>query len=432
MSGTIFLSFLGTNNYMECIYRFNDSVQFKTRYTQIAIIRKHLSEFNEYLFFVTVDARKNNWDPENTLKSELCKLERINQECIKQIDIPNGFNNDELLEIFNKLVSNIPENSKLIIDVTHSFRSLPLTLGSVLEYLKKVKNTEVVHIYYGAFEVLGNPRDVGSTPVHARVAPMLDLTYLSAIQDWTSAIEHFLKFGNITKLKELSEKAIIPILRETQGKDEVAKELTFIVETLDKLLSAVYTCRSKLIFEELGKGKIEKLIKSIDIIINKNYLLPQLNEPFRKIKEKLLTVKTDNSFLTAINFVGWCIDFNWIQQGYTLLQENLCSYILDNYFEKDYINLNERVSLSSALKIIEENIAEDNWRGDKELIRFYVDRKDKIINIAKIYNELSEYRNDLNHAGYRSNSKKVLDIREKLENFFKEVKNEVAKKGQNG
>lgn len=432
MSSTIFLSFLGTNNYMECIYLFNDSEQYQTRYTQIAIIRKHLSEFNEYLFFVTADARENNWDGEGCLKSELDKL-KINQESIKRIDIPNGFKNGELLEIFNKLVSSIPENSKLVIDVTHSFRSLPLTLGSVLEYLKKVKNTEVVHIYYGAFEVLGNPRDVVSKPVDTRIAPVLDLTYLSAIQDWTSAIEHFLKFGNITKLKELSEKAIKPILRETQGNDDVAKELRFIVETLDKLLSAVYTCRSKLIFEELGEGKIEKLIQSIETIIAKNYLLPQLNEPFKKIiKGKLTTVRTDNLFLAAINFVKWCIDFNWIQQGYTLLQENLCSYILDKYFEKDYNKKEERESLSSALKIINENIAEDCWRGNKDLIRFYVDRKDEIINIAKIYHELTEYRNDLNHAGYRPNSKKESDIRQKLDSFYQEVKKEITLKAKNG
>lgn len=428
MSSTIFLSFLGTSKYLECIYQFDEKVQFKTKYTQIAIIRKHISEINEYLFFVTGDARTRNWEGEEKLRWELEKL-GIKHNTIKKIDIPNGFDSDELLAIFHGLVSNIPENSKLIIDVTHSFRSLPLMLGSVLEYLKKVKNTEVIRIYYGAFEVLGNPQEVQKISVDRRIARMLDLTYLSAIQDWTSSIEHFLKFGNTSQLKHLSKRAINPILSKTQGKDEVAKEIRFIVETIDKLLSAVYTCRSKLIFEYLEK--IKGLVQSIDTIIKDNYLLPQLNEPFLKIKSKLENVKTDNSFFSIIMLVGWCIDFNWIQQGYTLLQENVCSYIIDN-FGKDYNNLEERQSLSSALKIIEENIAEDRWRGNRELIRFYVDRKDKIISIAKIYNELSEYRNDLNHAGYRSNVKKESDIREKLSSFFQKVKDEITLKVKNG
>jgi CRISPR-associated Csx2 family protein len=407
MSETIFLSFLGTNNYLECIYQFPDNQSVQTKYTQIAVIKKHKEVINHFIFFLTDEAKKENWEGDGKLKSELKKL-NIDESKIKTIDIPNGFNNNELLEIFTKLVNNIPDDANLIIDVTHSFRSLPITLSSVLNYLKKVKNVQIVNIYYGAFEVLGYPSDVKNIPIVNRIAPMLDITYLSAIQDWTTAIDHFLKFGNISKLKQLSETAIKPILAETKGQDQFASKIRNIVNILNDLLTSIYTCRSNTLLEIFSKNnnksKLDTLLEDLNFILNNNYLLPQLNEPFIRIKEKLESIYDKNPIIATIKTVQWCIDFNWIQQGYTILQENLITYIL-HLLKKDYNDLDERNSLSSAINIIYRKIKE--WKGNSEKIKFYDENKDLFKDFIEIYSCLSEDRNDINHAGYKENSRRV-------------------------
>lgn len=425
MSKTLFLSFLGTNNYLDCIYQFPDNQSFQTKYTQIAVIQKHINEIEEYIFFLTEEAKNKNWIGDGNLKSELNKL-NIDESKIKAIDIPNGFNNNELLNIFTELVNNIPDESNLIIDVTHSFRSLPITLSSVLEYLKKVKNVTIQHIYYGAFEVLGNPRDAQNIPINNRIAPILDITYLSAIQDWTTAIDHFLKFGNISKLKQLSETTIKPILAKTKGQDQFASKIRNIINTLDDLLIAIYTCRSKALLEILSKNednknKVDLLLDDLDYILDNNYLLPQLNKPFEKIKEKINLINDNNPLITSIKIIQWCIDYNWIQQGYTLLQENLCSFIIDLH-NKDFNIKDERECLSKALNIIVKSIPEKDWITDKkDFIRFYVDRKNSLKEIAELYSSLTEYRNDINHAGYRDNAKKSKDLVEKLYKLYCET-----------
>jgi len=412
MEETIFLSFLGTNNYLECFYQFPESESVQTKYTQIAVIKKHKEVINHFIFFLTDEAKKENWEGDGKLKSELKKL-NIDESIIKTIDIPNGFNNNELLEIFTKLVNNIPDNANLIIDVTHSFRSLPITLSSVLNYLKKVKNVQIVNIYYGAFEVLGNPRDVQNTPLDNRIAPMLDITYLSAIQDWTTAIDHFLKFGNISKLKQLSETTIKPVLIQSKGQDQLASKIRYIVNTLNDLLTSIYTCRSNTLLEIFSKNnnksKLDTLLEYLNFILNNNYLLPQLNEPFIRIKEKLESIYDKNPIIATIKTVQWCIDFNWIQQGYTLLQENLCSYII-KLFNKDFNNKEERESLTSALNIIFKKIPEQEWKGNKEMISFYFNQQDKLFEISELYCSLTDYRNDINHSGYRQNPRSVRDI----------------------
>jgi len=423
MEETIFLSFLGTNNYLECFYQFPESESVQTKYTQIAVIKKHKEVINHFIFFLTDEAKKENWEGDGKLKSELKKL-NIDESIIKTIDIPNGFNNNELLEIFTKLVNNIPDNANLIIDVTHSFRSLPITLSSVLNYLKKVKNVQIVNIYYGAFEVLGNPRDVQNTPLDNRIAPMLDITYLSAIQDWTTAIDHFLKFGNISKLKQLSETTIKPVLIQSKGQDQLASKIRYIVNTLNDLLTSIYTCRSNTLLEIFSKNnnksKLDTLLEYLNFILNNNYLLPQLNEPFIRIKEKLESIYDKNPIIATIKTVQWCIDFNWIQQGYTLLQENLCSYII-KLFNKDFNNKEERESLTSALNIIFKKIPEQEWKGNKEMISFYFNQQDKLFEISELYCSLTDYRNDINHSGYRQNPRSVRDITEKLGKYYQKT-----------
>jgi len=299
-----------------------------------------------------------------------------------------------------------------------------------LEYLKKVKNVNIKHIYYGAFEVLGNLSDLRGKPVEERVAPMLDITYLSAIQDWTTAIDHFLKFGNISKLKQLSDTTIKPVLIQSKGQNQFASKIRNIVNTLNDLLTSIYTCRSKSIIEiclknSNNKNKIDTLIENLEFILSNNYLLPQLNEPFKKIKEKVISINDDNPLICSIKTVQWCIDFNWIQQGYTLLQENLCSYII-KLFNRDYTEKDERENLSKALNIIHKNMPEDEWKTEnKELIMFYADQKDKLKELAELYSSLSDFRNDINHAGYRQNSKKSADIAKKLDNYYKKVLEEI-------
>lgn len=421
METTIFLSFLGTNEYRECYYKFDDETKICTKYTQIAILQKHNNEVDDIFVFLTKDAKEKNWIGDGNLYDQLLKL-GIPNEKIHPIDIPNGFDNSQLNEIFEIIVGKVTENAKLIIDVTHSFRSLPITFSSVLNYLKKVKNVQINHIYYGAFEVLGNPRDVDNSPLENRIAPMLDITYLSAIQDWSFAIDNFLKFGNITELKSLSKQAINPILRETAGKDETARTINYIISSLDELLSYIYACRSKdlLLFFNKDKGKIRHLIDNLEKITISNYLLPQLNEPFSKIKNKITSIYDENPIISTIKIVEWCIDFNWIQQGYTLLQENLITYLL-SLLNEDYNRIENRKALSSAINIIYKSSPQETWEGDINKIKFYIDQKEIFEKFINDFVTLSDKRNDINHSGYRENPSDAKNISNLLKKNYQSI-----------
>ena len=78
----------------------------------------------------------------------------------EKVGIPGGSSVEEFWEIFETVNEHIPEEAEIVFDVTHSFRSLPLIMSVLLNYLEVVKGTKLVGCYYGAFEVLGRAADV--------------------------------------------------------------------------------------------------------------------------------------------------------------------------------------------------------------------------------------------------------------------------------
>jgi len=411
-----FISFLGTNNYKECTYKFSENEYFQTNYTQVAVLKKHLQDIDKIVIFLTEDARRNNWGGAGKLK------EQINNICSitpVEVDIPNGFNNNDLLEIFNKITSSITDKSDLIIDVTHSFRSLPITLSAVLNYLKSTKECSIHKIYYGAFEVLGNPRDVDNIPVEKRLAPVLDITYLDLIQEWTRAVDNLLKFGNANLLQELSKNAIKPILIETKGKDEVASKIRSIVDRLAELNKNIYSCRSK----ELLNFDFDTFNQNLEFIITRNVILPQIVLPLKKLKVKINGFSNQYKIENLIRIVKWCIEYNWIQQAYTLIQESIITYCLEQ-IELDYFDQENRDSLSSAISIINKNLPRDKWSGNITLIQDIVNiisSNEKLKELTRIVFELVDTRNDINHAGYRQNPRNPKVLEEKIKELYSKI-----------
>lgn len=236
MARKVFISFLGTNQYLECNYYSSDGrVEENLKYVQEASIKHFCSDFDAYIFFLTKDAKEKNWVGEAGLESRLSSVTVNNGEIISQ-DIPNGFNINQIWEIFQIVFDQIQMNDVLVLDITHAFRSLPM-LGMVLiNYLKATKNVKIQGIYYGAFEALGPMHIVKEMPLKDRNVEILDLIGFSLLQDWTVAANNFYEFGNVDKLSELITKEIKPILVETKGSDNDAKMLRNFIKPLPEIL----------------------------------------------------------------------------------------------------------------------------------------------------------------------------------------------------
>lgn len=91
----------------------------------------------------------------------------------------------------------LQQNEEIIVDITHSFRSLPMLLMNTLIYLHNVskKRVTISSIFYG---MLDTTREFDYTPV-------VDMKKVLEVNEWISGAYSFIEFGNAYKIAKLLE-----------------------------------------------------------------------------------------------------------------------------------------------------------------------------------------------------------------------------------
>jgi len=259
----VFLSFLGTNDYVSCIYHKDDVEIRDVRFVQEATIRMYCKDWgpeDRILIFTTKEAKKKNWlddghvDYKTNLKLERQGLERRIRNLnlspdLECVPIPDGQNEEEIWEIFGIVFDQLKNGDEIIFDVTHAFRSIPLLAMVILNYAKVMKDVNLGGIYYGAFEVLGTKREAEKLPLEKRFVQLLDLTAFDQLLDWAFAVDRFTGAGDGLLISKLAMRNIGPILEKTKGQDASASRLKKMANTLSAFTSALTTCRGPEISE---------------------------------------------------------------------------------------------------------------------------------------------------------------------------------------
>lgn len=102
-------------------------------------------------------------------------------------------------KIFADALSTLPEKSTIYLDITHSFRSLPIMAVSAVDYLNTVsgKKFTIDSIYYGMLDV---SRELKYTPV-------IKLDYILRLQEWAKGGYAFLEYGDTDMIRDLLSKS---------------------------------------------------------------------------------------------------------------------------------------------------------------------------------------------------------------------------------
>ncbi|MFC6619298.1 TIGR02221 family CRISPR-associated protein [Deinococcus radiophilus] len=113
------------------------------------------------------------------------------------VPIPEGRDEAEAWRLFQVIAETIPASSRVIFDITHGLRSLPMLGFLALSYLRVVKDIQVERVLYGALEL--TPREEGA------LTPVIDLTPLVMLLDWAQASEEFLRTGDARPMTALMD-----------------------------------------------------------------------------------------------------------------------------------------------------------------------------------------------------------------------------------
>jgi len=433
MPRKIFISILGTGYYHKTRYYFGSEPvgnENESRFIQEATMDYLCSNWtlkDKAYIFVTKGkggSKERNWKKnaqENHRDGEYKGLSIIIKDRkfefdTEDVEIPDGFNNDEIWKIFELVFSKLEKGDEVYFDITHSFRSIPMLVMVLINYAKLLKNIKVKGIYYGAFEKLGPAYEVKNIPIENRFAPVIDLTSFSELQDWTNAANLFVNHGATEMMSELI------------NHEEIKSNLN--------LFSNIHsTARGKDLFSGEIADVLRKQFEKIDFNIS----------PFNPIKDrindKLSEYEKGDIIKNGLSAIKYCMDFNLTQQGITILAEFIITYLLI-YIKEDWENEYNRSTVSGCMNIKKQSNYDFTMLSSKltklvangkikESEKKVLEEKEssivsKIFELSfrkkisdKVYKKLSQgSRNDINHAGIRQDPKTAEYLKDRLSKYY--------------
>lgn len=417
----LFISFLGKGNYQPCKYSFGDIPPVEqVNFVQEAIARKICANWSgedRIRVFCTDESERKNWlgpegNSEEGLEHKLMHLKI--KPSIESVKIPIGKQEDEIREIFNITYDTIQDNDEIIIDITHSFRSIPFIVSAVINYAQALKNISVQGIYYGAYEA----RDTKTN-----IAPILDLSEYANIINWAWATREFVNTGETTSLNQLITAITKPKMIESKCRDMQGKGLDEFSKGLKKTSRILKLNRGSLIISQLDD--FTDRIKLITPYIDQYPLLEKLLE---RIKKKTSGFKK-GEISNIKEGIKWCAEHNLVPQYLTCLHEGVITYLC-NYLGKDFMNKKNRDLISHAVNIRMRKIPKEKWHQDAKENLEIVTKVCELIDdeAAKHLNKLYQLRNDVNHYGMLKNAMNIkkleteaVQLKDPIERFLNSI-----------
>lgn len=227
-------------------------------------------------------------------------------------------------------------SDEIIVDVTHSFRSLPIYIMQLLIFLKNIKNINIFKIYYGMFEMRG---ELG-------YAPIVDLSSILSVNDWIIGAYNFKEFGNTYKIADLLEKEDnynCKSLIEPLRKFAEVKNLNYISDFRSQI-QGLLPLRQENNLPELGQLVVTPIMKGF------------LND-FQGITKQEMNYST-----FQYRMAKWHKDHHNYGYALMLLVEACVTYCCEE-LGLDYDNVPERNLTRNAI------VFSDDQKGKKDVIK---------------------------------------------------------------
>lgn len=399
-----------------------DGFSCTTRFIQEATFRwlsakEEWKETDQILILLTDEAKKRNWlddgqkDRDSGQIIKAAGLNRVLSESgfaasVETIDhLPEGRNEKEIYQIFERIFNAIRDEDELYFDLTHAFRYLPMLVVVLGNYSKFLKNVSVKSISYGNWEM----SEGGTKP-----APIIDLLSISILQDWTFAAGQFIESGNAQQLIALSKNEYAPVLQKTHGDDPDAKKLMVFTTSLTKVVSERQSCRGFDIINGKSINNIKEAYSNLSIAYA-NPFIPL----FSKISDTWEGFQDSSDVMNGIKAARWCYDKGLYLQAATLLEESVLYFFSERY-GLNATNKTDQQILSGAFAFAScvmasntiDSFSEESRNIGEQLLADFPG----IIHPFQVLR--ANIRNDFNHAGIRKNPWKSETIISKLNDIL--------------
>lgn len=240
------------------------------------------------------------------------EIEKVLGGDSKVILIKYGITSEEINENITRILGlqeYLSNGDELIVDITHSFRSLPIFIMNLLIYLKNVssKNITISHIHYGMIE---------ANSEFGNVAPVVDLKAMMEVQEWITGAYAFKQFGNAYKISGLlkngqTDKDAAPILFDFSQ----AMNLNYLY-SMQRFTQRLAGIKDKDYKSDLAQLIISPVVRSfVDTFHVKHYECPQARFQLKLADWQFKHKKFAQAYLTSndamISYVCEINNMSW-------------------------------------------------------------------------------------------------------------------------
>jgi CRISPR-associated protein Csx16 len=344
--------------------------------------------------------------------------------------LPDGKTDDERWQIFNEVVHALsPEPLTLqdpatgsatleasppqtiILDITHGFRSQPFFAASAVQFARSqlrrsrqpLLETEL-RILYAAFEA----RDGDLTPVW-------ELTQFTEVLAWDAAIDGLLRFGRADDLRALLAGLQGRLVRLSENRP--MPKLKNLGDAARNMADALVTVRMPALFTELAQRLGGAVGLSRDDVLR---YIPPLAPQLDALKRWVEPMAARNPVSPQGLWAGLHLARVYLElERYAELAGLLRELLVSAYTVRG-------CEASAILQPDTGGTAFDRQRDELEgrLGEAVVARRFED-SLVRLFQEVGDLRNDVLHAGCRSNARSAATIRQDLERLLKEVEAEL-------
>ena len=271
------------------------------------------------------------------------------------------------------------DGDEIIVDITHSFRSLPLLIMQLRLYLKQIGSPKVTvsHVYYGMLDIkwkLG-------------YAPIVDISSIIRLSDWITGAFVF-------KLNGSSKQAAI--LLEQEG----GKSAASLLNKFSSVLSLN------------DMGQLQKQVQELSGIKYPSEMARLALEP--TVRDFIRNFRDLSASEFQYRLAEWHFKNGNYLAAYNDLVECVITKVCEETPEYDWLAFKNRESVRNAYKIIDAQMPTDTDQ------LYQTDR------LLSIYRTINPIRNYLIHQSGQAKKKsapdKISTLREAIANLEPEMK----------
>ncbi len=379
---------LGTKKYDPCSYYIEGCRERKSSVTRFAAIG--LAELvdheqpMEIVVLVTQAVKQSGNDKllqdeiNRRLEGNHCKRWQLRSQ-----EIPEGKHEEEMWQIFEVIGQHIEQGDQVIIDITNGYRSLPIIMISAAQYYLHLKKAAGLKVYYGAFDAGTLVKDEQGRELN--MAPIIDITLITSISDWTYGLRLFDEHLIASPLAEQLER-----LDKSKGSQQIVKNLKSLDFYLRQALPLEIGITARQLRSSINRFKEQQIQPKRRAVEEQFFtslqaLLEEIDVDCSKKEEATLDLK---ELLRQANIIERYLNKNIFGNGVVLMREWLVStYIW--YSQEDVSKWLD----NSTRKKYEEDLSKISKAGPNRT-------NDKLLSkLRESWKVVRDNRNTFAHAG---------------------------------